>query len=299
MRFGEKIRSLRLEKKLTQEEVANKVGVSRRAYILYEKGEVEPRTKEIYVKLAKVLDCDVEYLLKDDASTEKSWITPFAASLTSLIATLPLTAIAPLAAPIIAGGVAATTAVVEKKTKAESIHKEQSKQEEIEDVKTISTERILQYEKYIQRFSATASGLIVAKLALNGNRFQVGSIRDVDYQCYDNDTLLHLDGSSIETWLIKYCALSEGDRQLDKFAMQMAVSTLSSLMFLPKDKKRKVSIVVNHKELFEYLLNLTKDNSYGGNLSIIYVDTAEVRVVEEVYVASLSDGAEDTLVKIV
>ncbi len=66
MKFGEKIRTLRTEKRLSQEEAARAAGISRRAYGSYEQEGVYPRNREIYVKLAELFGCDVNYLLTED-----------------------------------------------------------------------------------------------------------------------------------------------------------------------------------------------------------------------------------------
>ena len=66
MKFGEKIRALRTEKRLSQEEAARAAGISRRAYGSYEQEGVYPRNREIYVKLAELFGCDVNYLLTED-----------------------------------------------------------------------------------------------------------------------------------------------------------------------------------------------------------------------------------------
>ena len=66
MKFGEKLKILRKEKKLSQEELAKAVGLSRRAYIAYELEGAYPRHREVYSRLAEVLGCEVNYLLAED-----------------------------------------------------------------------------------------------------------------------------------------------------------------------------------------------------------------------------------------
>ena len=66
MKFGEKLRQLRLEKGFTQEEVASAVNVSRRTYIGYEQEGRYPRKRELYSQLAQVLDTETSYLLTED-----------------------------------------------------------------------------------------------------------------------------------------------------------------------------------------------------------------------------------------
>ncbi len=66
MKFGEKIRALRVQKKISQEQAARAAGISRRAYGSYEQEGVYPRNREIYARLAKLFECDVNYLLTED-----------------------------------------------------------------------------------------------------------------------------------------------------------------------------------------------------------------------------------------
>ena len=66
MKFGEKIKALRTEKRISQEEAARAAGISRRAYGSYEQEGVYPRNREIYVKLAQLFGCEVNYLLTED-----------------------------------------------------------------------------------------------------------------------------------------------------------------------------------------------------------------------------------------
>lgn len=66
MKFGEKLRKLRTEKSITQEEISKAIGVSRRTYVSYEQDGRYPRKREVYTKLAEILGCDVNYLLTED-----------------------------------------------------------------------------------------------------------------------------------------------------------------------------------------------------------------------------------------
>lgn len=66
MKFGEKLKKLRTEKSITQEDLAKTIGVSRRTYISYEQEGRYPRKREVYGKLAEALSCDVNYLMTED-----------------------------------------------------------------------------------------------------------------------------------------------------------------------------------------------------------------------------------------
>lgn len=66
MKFGEKLRTLRTMKGLTQEQLARSIGITLGAYTAYENNGVYPRKREIYSKLAEALGCDLNYLLTED-----------------------------------------------------------------------------------------------------------------------------------------------------------------------------------------------------------------------------------------
>lgn len=60
--FGRKLKALRASKDLTQEEMASKLGLSRRAYLAYEQDKSKPRNEATYQKMANILDCDISEL---------------------------------------------------------------------------------------------------------------------------------------------------------------------------------------------------------------------------------------------
>ncbi|MBR6419941.1 MAG: helix-turn-helix transcriptional regulator [Oscillospiraceae bacterium] len=66
MKFGEKVRTLRLQQEKSQQACADAAGVSRRAYIAYETEGKLPRTREVYQRLAAFFGVELTYLLTDD-----------------------------------------------------------------------------------------------------------------------------------------------------------------------------------------------------------------------------------------
>lgn len=63
MDFAEKLKYKRNREKLTQTELAEKVGLSLRTIQNYEGGTSLPKQQEIYDRLAQALNTDVNYLL--------------------------------------------------------------------------------------------------------------------------------------------------------------------------------------------------------------------------------------------
>ena len=66
MKFGEKIKKLRMEKGLSQSAVAKKAGLTIRTYTSYENEGRYPRDRQVYTTLANVFGVDPNYLLTED-----------------------------------------------------------------------------------------------------------------------------------------------------------------------------------------------------------------------------------------
>lgn len=66
MNFSEKIRAQRIKLNLTQQELADQLGVSLRTITNYETGGKHPRKRELYSSLAKVLQVNINYLLTEE-----------------------------------------------------------------------------------------------------------------------------------------------------------------------------------------------------------------------------------------
>ena len=70
MAIGEKIAQARREKRLTQEELADRLGVSRQAVSKWESGAALPETDKL-ARLSGLLGVSCDYLLCDDAAEEQ------------------------------------------------------------------------------------------------------------------------------------------------------------------------------------------------------------------------------------
>lgn len=66
MKFSEKVKKLRKDMKLSQGELAKKIGVSTRSVASYECGTSYPRYKDTYDALAAALGVDVNYLRTEE-----------------------------------------------------------------------------------------------------------------------------------------------------------------------------------------------------------------------------------------
>ena len=66
MTFGEKVKNERNRLGLNQDELAKKIGVTRRVISSYENASSRPRGTERYKKLAEALGVNINYLLSED-----------------------------------------------------------------------------------------------------------------------------------------------------------------------------------------------------------------------------------------
>lgn len=66
MTFGEKVKNERNRLGLNQDELAKKIGVTRRVISSYENDSSRPRGTERYKKLAEALGVSINYLLSED-----------------------------------------------------------------------------------------------------------------------------------------------------------------------------------------------------------------------------------------
>ena len=71
MTFGEKVKTLRTTKKMSQAQLAQELGVALRTVSGWENQKRYPKKRELYQNLADILGCDISYLM----SEEESFIT--------------------------------------------------------------------------------------------------------------------------------------------------------------------------------------------------------------------------------
>ena len=66
MKFGQKMKELRLRQGWTQDELAQKLRKSKRTVISYENGDTYPRHRSVYTQLSELFGVDVNYLLTEN-----------------------------------------------------------------------------------------------------------------------------------------------------------------------------------------------------------------------------------------
>ncbi len=70
--FKDKLKQLRIDRNLTQAEVAKAIGVSPATIGNYEQGTREPKNNEMWQKLADYFGVSVDYLMEKDTNNQHS-----------------------------------------------------------------------------------------------------------------------------------------------------------------------------------------------------------------------------------
>lgn len=82
--FTDRLKTLRKEKKLTQKELAEQIGIKQNSYSDWETGKNEPSLENI-IKLAKILDTTADELLGIDKSVSSNWIHGIKTTITKIL----------------------------------------------------------------------------------------------------------------------------------------------------------------------------------------------------------------------
>lgn len=137
----------------------------------------------------------------------------------------------------------------------------------------------------IKRFAALASGLIYNSMAMKGIQFQVVSDGKGDKGNNTLDTSIRLEGESIQEYDIKYAYITEKHRSGKSIVESISKGVIAGLVFIEPSVKRKISIVTNSVEAYDYMLIYKNKLSYSGELSVILVDEEKAVIVKEEYIA--------------
>jgi len=263
MEFGEKLKKLRTEKKLTQEDVAKAVGISRRAYVAYEQEGARPRKRETYKKLSDVFGCSINHLLIEDSA------------IVGAIAGVSAFGLALAAIPVAPIGISVALGTLYGVTKG--IKKSQRRKIESENL-----DAIIPYENRQKLFRATAMGIIYADMTSKQIICQPGSIQSLDAIGIRPDEYVTIAEQDIESWWLVFWAK---DAELDDNVI-VEMSDRAEVLFsrfatASSSPKRKVSIVVDDDELFNELCKFKDHNSYRGNMTVLLVDVENVKILKE------------------
>lgn len=271
--LGETLKKHRRSLGLTQKEAAEKTGVSLKTYADYENGNRIPQTKATYYLLAQALKCDVETLIKyDNRFNSKSAAMGIAAA----------TGMMSLCSPFIAPAIALSGMLLSKQVNKNVLNKKLEEELEKDDF----AQNLSSIQK---QFKALSTGILCSSLSKLGVSFSI-------HETNSYDLGLIIKDQYITRWYFDFWSDTLDINDNDTISIDIkARMMLSKYMLQPKNKYKKVSVVVDSIELFNALLLYKEKNSYQGNLSIILVDSKKVAVTIEQYLAYYTKELVDKL----
>ena len=264
MEFGEKLKKLRKAKGLTQKQVAKELGFTDRAYASYEQDNIRPRKRETYDKLAEVLGCDVNYLLVEDSPHDYRLGY-------GLIALGALMMGPPAWVTLAAGTVVGATYKGNKATKV-SVPGDSE-----------TTKMLELFRKKQDLFQATAMGIIVKALTAKNIVFRIGNKSMLSELRIQPKEFITIEGQSIESWWFDFFSSKDADPHelSNEQKVLQARALFTPFSAVNADPNRKVSIVVDDKDLFDELSKMKGNNSYRGLITAILIDADKVEIERE------------------
>ena len=268
----------------TKRKYAEDAGVNVAIISRIESGDYRPG-KKVLEKLTSVQASPQGGVTYNDlleaASDNKQYQKGLAAAAT-LMMTAPLGLIG--AAPFMAGAGVAGAA-----TKIHGDKKKKKEDEFLDRMKDFATE--------MERYRAMATGTILATLAEQGIICRPGKQEDTDFPLNYTDIVLLVEDTEISNWVLSCFTLNENNKNMESFIKPFAARFAEKLLHTKADARKKASFVVDSDELYDYLTDLLKENSYRGNLSIIQFDAQNVKLVREEYISYYElDCKEDKMI---
>ena len=135
----------------------------------------------------------------------------------------------------------------------------------------------------IQRFVATSMGVIYGCMAQKGICFKPDAKREIGFLEAGFETYVSIDDEKISEYVFCHLYLNEEERKVQSLIEAVSKRMIERLIFLNESERRKVSIVTNSEESYNYLLGFKGALSYKGNLSIVLLDVDNVRIGREDY----------------
>ncbi len=284
--FGDKLRALRKRKGLSQQEVADSLKITRRAYIAYEKNNVRPRKRETYSKLAEIFSCDVDYLLVDGDVSDVDAI----GILGQIGSALDSRAIASIAMATVGGvmsGGLALAALVFASMGTIAFAKSSKRLAASCDEKFEND--LKKYETSQKRFRKMALACIMTKLTQSGMVYRQGVVEDLE-SCADKpDEYLVISEQMIDEWWFVFYSSAENEGLIDE--KQLSEVLLSRFIMTKTTPNMAISFVVDDLKVYEELISHKESYSFKGNVSVILIDSENVEVGAEEIIANYDDKA--------
>lgn len=157
-----------------------------------------------------------------------------------------------------------------------------------------SNDKIDQMYRKSRQFIAVANEMIFERLSENGIVYQ--PIASDEENVIDRK--ISLNNGIYEQYTLRYLYALEEEKNNEKLIKNTVKRAIEVLIFMKPLKKRKVSYVVNCKELYECMCEYKDKLSYASDLSVIYVDQTTMEIMEEC-ICKQEEISDETVIKMI
>ncbi len=143
----------------------------------------------------------------------------------------------------------------------------------------------LLYKKY----ESIVSGILYNGMMKKGIKFG-GLKKSGRSGMYQPDIVVSVSESCIKEWWFELKYIGNNG----EFANYRMMTTIMRMFIVAPSKDRKISLVINNKSAFEYIINHMNNIAYRGDFSIILVDDENYEIKDEVYLSHYMENSKES-----
>lgn len=277
--IGKKIEKLMIQNGLNQKQLSAASKLTEAAISNYLKGTRQPN-KTSLAKIAKALNTTPENLTSYSTIGATTTLRALSIALSSFAMLSP--------ALMIAGAISDAGAL----TLDELFSGSKEKKKSTGDLDKI----LLEYQKNLLRFQKISIAAIQTRLTDKKIEFSYNSGKNSQETRNQPDYSVDIYNEKIDSWWFIFfidSTVIDNDFKVDK--KNQAASLISKFALITPSNKRKMSIVINDKELYEAICSYKGNIAYKGNLSVILIDENEIDIKNEDNIAYYGDENDKLL----
>lgn len=178
------------------------------------------------------------------------------------------------------------------------------------DRATLEERRKLREEMRARRktFEMAATGLIYKGMTDANIEFSHLKTEDMNNELVldiNPDILVGVNHNGIKKWWIEFFYIDDHEPSRESarpvrprrgrlFFRRYSEMLFGRLMLLPPKADRKITVVLNNSDFYEYMAKFKDLISYRGDLSIVLVDIDSLSILEETYLSHYVENETDT-----
>lgn len=279
--IGKEIEKLMIQNGLNQKQLSAASKLTEAAISNYLKGTRQPN-KTSLAKIAKALDTTPENLTKTSYSPlgATTALRTLSIALSSAVMLSP----ALMIAAVISGAGALTL--------DELFSGSKEKKKSTGDLDKI----LLEYKNKLLRFQKISIAAIQTRLTDKKIEFSYNSGKNSQETRNQPDYSVDIYNEKIDSWWFIFyidSTVIDNDFKVDK--KNQAASLISKFALITPSNKRKMSIVINDKGLYDAICSYKGNIAYKGNLSVILIDENEIDIKNEDNIAYYGDENDELL----